>query len=69
VRDDELREERADCANVLREAGLAVDTAVNPVDQEEGRAAALAGRAARPTALFRGGEPRDRAKTPAKPHG
>jgi orotate phosphoribosyltransferase len=53
----------------VRDAGLAVDTAVCVVDREEGGADALARHAVRLRPIFRAGELLQGAKTPAKPHG
>jgi orotate phosphoribosyltransferase len=55
--------------DVLRAAGLVVDTAVCVVDREEGGADALARRSVRLRPLFRAGELLAEAKSPAKPHG
>ena len=53
----------------LREAGLAVQTAVCVVDRQEGGADALARRAVRLRPIFTAGELLDEVKSPAKPHG
>jgi orotate phosphoribosyltransferase len=53
----------------LREAGLAVETAVCVVDREEGGAAALADHHVDLRPIFRASEILDASKTPAKPHG
>ncbi len=53
----------------LREAGLAVRTAICVVDRDEGGMDALARHAVRLRPLFRAGELLEGQKTPAKPHG
>jgi orotate phosphoribosyltransferase len=58
-----------EAVEALREAGLAVNTAVCVVDREEGGAAALARQAVRLRPVFRAGELLGSAKSPAKPHG
>src|SRR5437588_5778477 len=58
-----------DSIEALRDAGLAVQTAVCVVDREEGGADALARRAVRLRPIFRAGELLEEAKSPAKPHG
>jgi len=54
---------------VLRDAGLTVQTAVCAVDREEGGADALAAHGVRLFAIFRAQEVLAGPKTPAKPHG
>ena len=54
---------------VLREAGLRVQTAVCVVDREEGGADALARHGVRLRPIFGASELLQEAKTPAKPHG
>jgi orotate phosphoribosyltransferase len=58
-----------EAVEALREAGLAVQTAVCVVDREEGGAEALARHAVRLRPIFRASEILDASKTPAKPHG
>ena len=58
-----------EAVEAVRDAGLAVDTAVCVVDREEGGADALARYAVRLRPIFRAGELFAGAKTPAKPHG
>jgi orotate phosphoribosyltransferase len=58
-----------DSVEALREAGLAVQTAVCVVDREEGGADALARRAVRLRPIFRAGELLGSLERPAKPHG
>jgi orotate phosphoribosyltransferase len=58
-----------EAVEALREAGLAVQTAVCVVDREEGGADALARRAVRLLPIFRASDILDSSKTPAKPHG
>ena len=58
-----------EAVDAVREAGLAVDTAVCVVDREEGGVDALARHAVRLRPIFRAGELLAGAKTPAKPHG
>jgi orotate phosphoribosyltransferase len=58
-----------DSVEALRDAGLAVRTAVCVVDREEGGADALARRAVRLRPIFGAGELLKEAKSPAKPHG
>jgi orotate phosphoribosyltransferase len=53
----------------LRDAGLAVQTAVCVVDRQEGGADALARRAVRLRPIFTAEELLEEAKSPAKPHG
>ena len=55
--------------DVLREAGLRVQTAVCVVDREEGGADALARHGVRLRPIFGASELLQEAKTPAKPHG
>jgi orotate phosphoribosyltransferase len=53
----------------VREAGLAVSSAVCVVDREEGGAEALAAHGVRLHAIFRAADVVPKPKTPAKPHG
>ena len=55
--------------SAVREAGLAVRTAVCVIDREEGGADALARHAVRLRPLFRAGDLLQGEKVPAKPHG
>jgi len=58
-----------EAVSALREAGLAVETAICVVDREEGGAAALARHGVALSPMFRASDLQNAGKTAAKPHG